>query len=437
MSMWIGINRAHNSVLAFANLPPTSAESPPTYRGERGTQLVGANRRHQPRSAALSARARQLTPQALGKRHAAKLETAMRGKTTHDVRPIRAALCPAPALGRRACRAGGPRLRRRLRPGVHRRRLARSPRTQLAGRPGTRLQPLPQRRRQLVRARPLRQQNRLRPDPAPDHARRRPPQPALRHHGQVRLPRPRPDHPGDRPRPLRQRPRLGPDRRRQRSAGVRRRRHASATRSRSTTPAPALSALSRPRRSLGRSERLICRCSGSAISTRGAAVCRGLRTEHSPRSHAAGSPAGAGAGGRLPWRSSIAPRRRHQRRHGRRRPPWCSAQTSTAPDPSCPELPCQAVGSVTGFQVSNGQTQLALPRPPRRHDQGLDPDPGPADQQAALLLQRLLRHAAGGAPGDPAPRPRHQPAPLQPAQPGRGQGPLAPTSARRSNSAPR
>jgi hypothetical protein len=33
-------------------------------------------------------------------------------------------------------------------------------------------------------------------------------------------------------------------------------------------------------------------------------------------------------------------------------------QTSTEPDPSCPELPCQAVGSVTGFQVNNGQTQL-------------------------------------------------------------------------------
>jgi hypothetical protein len=31
--------------------------------------------------------------------------------------------------------------------------------------------------------------------------------------------------------------------------------------------------------------------------------------------------------------------------------------TSTTPDPSCPELPCQAVGSVTGFQVSNGQAQ--------------------------------------------------------------------------------
>jgi hypothetical protein len=31
--------------------------------------------------------------------------------------------------------------------------------------------------------------------------------------------------------------------------------------------------------------------------------------------------------------------------------------TSTTPDPSCPGLPCQAVGSVTGFQVSNGQTR--------------------------------------------------------------------------------
>ena len=32
-------------------------------------------------------------------------------------------------------------------------------------------------------------------------------------------------------------------------------------------------------------------------------------------------------------------------------------QTSTVPDPSCPGLPCQAIGSVTGFQVSNGQTR--------------------------------------------------------------------------------
>jgi hypothetical protein len=33
-------------------------------------------------------------------------------------------------------------------------------------------------------------------------------------------------------------------------------------------------------------------------------------------------------------------------------------QTATEPDPSCPDLPCQAVGSVTGFQVDNGQTRL-------------------------------------------------------------------------------
>jgi len=32
--------------------------------------------------------------------------------------------------------------------------------------------------------------------------------------------------------------------------------------------------------------------------------------------------------------------------------------TASRPDPSCPDLPCQAVGSVTGFQVSNGQTRL-------------------------------------------------------------------------------
>ena len=33
-------------------------------------------------------------------------------------------------------------------------------------------------------------------------------------------------------------------------------------------------------------------------------------------------------------------------------------QTATEPDPSCPEMPCQAIGSATGFQVNNGQTRL-------------------------------------------------------------------------------
>ena len=33
-------------------------------------------------------------------------------------------------------------------------------------------------------------------------------------------------------------------------------------------------------------------------------------------------------------------------------------QTATEPDPSCPNMPCQAIGSVTGFQVNNGQTNL-------------------------------------------------------------------------------
>lgn len=32
--------------------------------------------------------------------------------------------------------------------------------------------------------------------------------------------------------------------------------------------------------------------------------------------------------------------------------------TASTPDPSCPESPCQAIGSVTGFQVSTSQGQL-------------------------------------------------------------------------------
>ncbi len=38
--------------------------------------------------------------------------------------------------------------------------------------------------------------------------------------------------------------------------------------------------------------------------------------------------------------------------------------TASVPDPSCPEMPCQAIGSVTGFQVSNNQTSLPF-RVPR------------------------------------------------------------------------
>jgi hypothetical protein len=37
--------------------------------------------------------------------------------------------------------------------------------------------------------------------------------------------------------------------------------------------------------------------------------------------------------------------------------------TATTPDPSCPNLPCQAIGSVTGFQVDNGQTKLPFAVP--------------------------------------------------------------------------
>ncbi|HEY7256595.1 MAG TPA: hypothetical protein VH476_07910 [Solirubrobacterales bacterium] len=39
-------------------------------------------------------------------------------------------------------------------------------------------------------------------------------------------------------------------------------------------------------------------------------------------------------------------------------------QTPNTPDPSCPDSPCQAVGSVTGFQISTDQTSLPF-RVPR------------------------------------------------------------------------
>jgi hypothetical protein len=39
-------------------------------------------------------------------------------------------------------------------------------------------------------------------------------------------------------------------------------------------------------------------------------------------------------------------------------------ETAAMPDPSCPDNPCQAVGSVTGFQASTDQTQLPF-RVPR------------------------------------------------------------------------
>ena len=38
-------------------------------------------------------------------------------------------------------------------------------------------------------------------------------------------------------------------------------------------------------------------------------------------------------------------------------------ETATMPDPSCPDMPCQAVGSVTGFQVSTSQSGLPFSVP--------------------------------------------------------------------------
>ena len=79
----------------------------------------------------------------------------------------------------------------------------------------------------------------------------------------------------------------------------------------------------------------------------------------------------------------------------------------------------------------------ALPRPARRQGQGLDADPGPADQQPALLLQRLLRHPAARRAWRSCAASR---APTRPATTCAARArsrSSAPTSARRSGSAPR
>ena len=56
--------------------------------------------------------------------------------------------------------------------------------------------------------------------------------------------------------------------------------------------------------------------------------------------------------------------RRRRRRDQLAARPSSSAAPTTTPDPSCPESPCQAVGSVTGFQISTDQTSLPF-RVPR------------------------------------------------------------------------
>ncbi len=127
-----------------------------------------------------------------------------------------------------------------------------------------------------------------------------------------------------------------------------------------------------------------------------------------------------GIGGCLP----RGPDRPHGRRR-RRQSPEHDRRPRSDLDRARPVLPGPALPGDRQRHRLPGQQRpgpLAFPGSARRHDQVLDPDPGAADQQAALLLQRLLRHPAAGAAVDPAPHPRHQPAPLQPAQPGLGQG---------------
>ena len=128
--------------------------------------------------------------------------------------------------------------------------------------------------------------------------------------------------------------------------------------------------------------------------------------------------------GRLLARAPRRPRRQQRRGQGRphhRDPrPDRDRARSLLPRPALP-------GDRQRHRLPGQQRpdQPAVPGSQRRHDQGLDADPGPADQQPADLLQRLLRHPAAGPPGDPAPRPGHQPAPLRAAAAGLGQGALA------------
>ena len=131
--------------------------------------------------------------------------------------------------------------------------------------------------------------------------------------------------------------------------------------------------------------------------------------------------------------SAAAPARRPARAHDRR----ARQARATMPDPSCPELALPGDRQRHRLPGQHRPDQPALPRAAGRQDQVLDPDPGAADQQPALLLQRLLRHAARGAPRDPAPHPGHQPAALQPPHARARSTSSAPTSARRSSSAPR
>ncbi len=92
--------------------------------------------------------------------------------------------------------------------------------------------------------------------------------------------------------------------------------------------------------------------------------------------------------------------------------------TATVPDPSCPDLPCQAVGSVTGFQVSTNQDRLPF----------IVPRSGKVKAWTLTLAQPTNRQRSffNGFFGTPPEArlailrrvPGHQPATLQPAPPG-------------------
>ena len=231
---------------------------------------------------------------------------------------------------------------------------------------------------------------------------RRPPQSALRDHGQVRLSRPLPDHPGDQSRPL---PRAIPTSRstahgwRLASTAPAR----STTRSRSPTPGTDPPTLLPPRAA-------ICPCSSSIFDERSSGTWRGLPTGRPARIRPAGAVGwpGCGAGGGVPDRPCRPGRERCRgdgtARHGRAR-----ADRGARRTPSCPGSPLRGDRQRHRLSAQQRSDQDSPSTSPRRQDHGLDPDFGPADPQTTLFLRTASRHPARGAVGDPGRVPRTNP----------------------------
>ena len=112
------------------------------------------------------------------------------------------------------------------------------------------------------------------------------------------------------------------------------------------------------------------------------------------------------------------------------------ADRDRRPTPPAPTLPCQAVGSVTGFQVSNGQTQLPFRVPRDGKVKSWTLTLAQPTNSQRTFFNGFFGTPPRGAPGDPAPR-RRAPTRRATTCAARARSTCsAPTSARRSSSAP-